>query len=297
MKAFFDANTRLEALENNALFTLYRSLNLARQTLESRVTKWQRALDDTPDAGLEFRKARAIRLIGQLTDTMTAFDNPDATVRTLIAASSTIGTQVAASVIDDLDGITVTRAFVPIEAILALCEQTKESLARRGYDFIQLATDSLAEGLARGDSRSQLVKALRESAQISARAAQRIVRTETLSAFDSAAAFQYRSSGIEFVQWTASLETTGRVCAYCASRHGTIYALDDAPTVPAHPNCRCLRLPVKREWIDGGLVPSPDDYAQERDDLLTAGGHDPTNKPTPFESQLKGITRLRPIRL
>lgn len=50
-----------------------------------------------------------------------------------------------------------------------------------------------------------------------------------------------------FEVWNSILD--GRTCAICAARHKKIFSVDTGPFPPAHPNCRCIRVPLLK---DGG---------------------------------------------
>jgi SPP1 gp7 family putative phage head morphogenesis protein len=73
--------------------------------------------------------------------------------------------------------------------------------------------------------------------------AERIARTETISASSQGAIEGYRESGIvhkvEF--YTARDE---RTCDYCNEYHQQVFNIDEQMPIPLHPNCRCIYLPV-----------------------------------------------------
>ena len=108
---------------------------------------------------------------------------------------------------------------------------------------IERVGNALAEALAAGDSYQDAAKAVREIVASKARS-ELIANTETCRAMTQAALDTYHENGIEQVSWQA--EATA--CPACeANAGGGPYALDDAPTVPQHPGCRCNLLPIVDE--------------------------------------------------
>jgi len=77
--------------------------------------------------------------------------------------------------------------------------------------------------------------------------AKTLARTEIIRAHHVATIAEYERAGIDGVKVQAEWGTAGddRVCEQCASLEGTIYTLDEIRAlIPAHPNCRCVALPV-----------------------------------------------------
>jgi len=114
-------------------------------------------------------------------------------------------------------------------------EQIGESLAK------DLAS-ALTEGFTQGESIDQLSKRVLEFFDDPVRA-QRISRTETISASSQGAIEGYKESGVvQKVQFWTSLDE--RTCEYCMEYHNKIYLIGDQMPIPLHPNCRCVYLPV-----------------------------------------------------
>lgn len=68
--------------------------------------------------------------------------------------------------------------------------------------------------------------------------AERLARTETSYVFNQASLRRYAELGIRQVRWITGIND-GRECEVCAERSGQVYDLNNAPMMPAHPNCRC----------------------------------------------------------
>ena len=72
----------------------------------------------------------------------------------------------------------------------------------------------------------------------------RLVRTEQVFAFQSAALERYEKMGVQRLFYSASADA----CPICAPDSGKIFAFDKVPDIPRHPNCRCTTIPV---WDEG----------------------------------------------
>ena len=68
--------------------------------------------------------------------------------------------------------------------------------------------------------------------------AERLARTETSYVFNQASLRRYAELGIRQVRWITGIND-GRECEVCSERSGQVYDLNNAPMMPAHPNCRC----------------------------------------------------------
>jgi SPP1 gp7 family putative phage head morphogenesis protein len=111
---------------------------------------------------------------------------------------------------------------------------------------------TLAEGVEAGESIPKLasrVSAVYDEAK--GTRAEKIARTETISASNQGALQAYKQSGvIEKKEFYAALDE--RVCDECMALHKEVVGIDenfsngiDAP--PVHPNCRCTILPVIKD--------------------------------------------------
>ena len=71
--------------------------------------------------------------------------------------------------------------------------------------------------------------------------AEMIARTELSWAYTQGALHMYRSGGVAKVQWRANNDQ--RCCERCRAMHGKVYPIDDCPSLPMHPRCRCTYMP------------------------------------------------------
>lgn len=104
--------------------------------------------------------------------------------------------------------------------------------------------------LVSGRGMSDIKKRLMEDFSVSYNDAARLVDTETSYVMNNAAVQRYRSAGLRKVRWCIAPED-GRECEICKSRANKVWHIDTAPTMPAHPRCRCV-------WQ--GVVELPGEY-------------------------------------
>jgi len=75
-----------------------------------------------------------------------------------------------------------------------------------------------------------------------------VARTELASAYVQGQMKQYKQNGFQYGRWSATGE---RSCAFCVSREGVIYEIDEIEAaIPAHPRCRCTIAPVTNEAVE-----------------------------------------------
>lgn len=117
---------------------------------------------------------------------------------------------------------------------------------------------SLRQGIAAGQSNSQIIRALRGTPdlryqdglmQAAKRDVERVVRTARNHIANVAYDNTYEALGVEYVVRVAALE--GRTCVACAGLDGKIYKrTDPKPAATLHPNCRCQYAPA----LEGELI-------------------------------------------
>ena len=90
------------------------------------------------------------------------------------------------------------------------------------------------------DIRHQLKKKLMEDFNSKFYEADRLIRTEASHAYNSAALESYKQAGCTKVEYLAEDDC----CEECEPYSGQVYLIEDAPTIPVHPNCRCTYLPI-----------------------------------------------------
>lgn len=71
-----------------------------------------------------------------------------------------------------------------------------------------------------------------------------LARTSLMAASNQAMVARARSmqGAVKALRWEATFDV--RTCPVCGGRHGKVYSLSALPPMPAHPNCRCVWIPV-----------------------------------------------------
>lgn len=116
----------------------------------------------------------------------------------------------------------------------------------------------ITEGMRLGEPAEEIAKRL--SGEIDSMGIERarvIARTEVMTAFNTATVDRFERHGIKKIEWFAAYDE--RVCTNfeinfggetyygCDGINGAVFDVDDHPPIPAHPNCRCVYLPVFEE--------------------------------------------------
>ena len=104
------------------------------------------------------------------------------------------------------------------------------------------AKEKLTDMIAIGKLPEEVKRELREEFNVSARVADRLIRTESSHIFNTASMERYEEAGVEQVE--ILIEDDDSICDDCKELDGQIYDIDKAPVLPLHPNCRCCYMPV-----------------------------------------------------
>jgi SPP1 gp7 family putative phage head morphogenesis protein len=119
--------------------------------------------------------------------------------------------------------------------------------------------------------------------------AETIARTETMSAYNGAARSRYEQAGVAYVQWIAT--PAEGTCSLCYARNTKAWKTAEAPSIPAHPRCRCTYLPTASlSDIDTAFY---EDYSKRGLDDLERQGLQPDNGPTYWEKKA-GVSPAKP---
>ena len=114
-------------------------------------------------------------------------------------------------------------------------------------DLANRIYNDVLECVRTGKRPNAIAKKIKDDFGSSAYQAKRLVQTELARVVSDAQIDIYKTSGVvKKVMWTAALESN--TCDYCADLDGKYFNLDDAPKIPAHPNCRCCYVPVVDGW-------------------------------------------------
>lgn len=128
-------------------------------------------------------------------------------------------------------------------------------LAELGPEQFQAAKDSLAYGVASGQSPRVIASDLTAKTDIAKTRALTIARTEMLRPYREVTHERFKASAV-VKGWTWLALLDARTCPACAAMNGTEHTDDE--TLESHPNCRCTAAPRTLSWADLGIKGVPD---------------------------------------
>jgi len=108
--------------------------------------------------------------------------------------------------------------------------------------LLESLSNGLIDCVASGKSSDVLVERIMKDCGSSYNNASRLARTELSHIYNQSAIDKYTDSGITKVQYLTARDE--RTCETCQSLEGKIFPIEDAPTIPRHPNCLCTWLAV-----------------------------------------------------
>ena len=131
----------------------------------------------------------------------------------------------------------------------------------------EILTSSLFRGIATGYSTERLVKLARVNLRnFSDYQIHRLVVTEAAYITEQAALDSYEQTGVEKVEWLATLES--HICEVCAKLDGKIFEISKAERCPLHPYCRCTLALWYKELEDIKLTRWSRNPATEKGDFI-----------------------------
>lgn len=132
--------------------------------------------------------------------------------------------------------------------------ETLAFLYTRAFDELEGITQAmsqqinrvLAEGMANGDHPSVIARAMRDRVdKVGITRARTLARTEIIKAHHRANVAEYERAGLQGVKIRAEWDAAGDACPICSALDGKTYGIQEVKgMLPAHPNCRCVALPV-----------------------------------------------------
>lgn len=145
-------------------------------------------------------------------------------------------------------------------AIEGAARQASAFIEGESAKFRQQLVQVVGDGVARGVGRGQMVQQVRmllEGVDSTSKGltksigtvqrARLIARSELANAYGHGARDLAMANGFGYIRWVAT--ESERTCPVCAARHGRIYPANQL-TIPAHPNCRCVGIPVPNELVE-----------------------------------------------
>lgn len=102
----------------------------------------------------------------------------------------------------------------------------------------------LTQSMILGESIPQITDRINKGIDTSRYNAERVARTETKRVTYCAHNDAYEDMGVEELEYRCANGGDARTCAYCKADNGKHYTRGKEPTLPRHPNCRCVYIPV-----------------------------------------------------
>ena len=139
-------------------------------------------------------------------------------------------------------------------------------------DRINELGSALAQGLSAGDSTATIASSLVDVLDNPSRA-NMVARTETSRAVTAATLDTYSENGVQQLDWLAGN------CDICQDNEdGSPYDIDDAPEMPAHPNCVCSYAPHSEESTGASDNAAEASIPEDTDSSLTQAVEPDTTK-------------------
>lgn len=79
---------------------------------------------------------------------------------------------------------------------------------------------------------------------------ERVARTETKRVTYCAHDDVYKDTGVEELKYRCANDGDSRTCQYCRVDNGKVFKRGEEPTLPRHPNCRCVYIPVVSDTFE-----------------------------------------------
>lgn len=154
----------------------------------------------------------------------------------------------------------------------------RESLSMIGPDTADAVRNALADGIVRLIPTKQLGAGLARQLNLSEARAQTLARTAVQQAARNAQLEQMAQNDdiLDGWEWFSALDS--RTCLSCVAQHGVTFPLSESQ-FPAHPNCRCVAVPVLSDYPDQGIGPTGEEWfatlpADQQDAMLPVWARD-----------------------
>lgn len=209
--------------------------------------------------------------------------------RDTIRQSGELGQQLAGDTLNYM-GVQSTFTTVPVGAVRNQAERFRERLVNYSDQQASSISAVVEQGLIQGWGTRKIEGQLRGLGVSFKSNAETVARTEVMSAYNGAARSRYEQAGVAYIQWIAT--PAEGTCSLCYARNTKVWKITEAPSVPAHPRCRCTTLPVSSlDQIDTAFYES---YSQDGLDDLARQKLQPDNGLTYWEKKA-GATLAKPV--
>lgn len=108
----------------------------------------------------------------------------------------------------------------------------------------------LTQSMILGDGIPQITDRINKGIDTARYNAERVARTETKRVTYCAHDDVYKDTGVEELKYRCANGGDSRTCQYCRADNGKVFKRGEEPTLPRHPNCRCVYIPVVSDTFE-----------------------------------------------
>ena len=108
----------------------------------------------------------------------------------------------------------------------------------------------LTQSMILGEGIPQITDRINKGIDTARYNAERVARTETKRVTYCAHDDVYKDTGVEELKYRCANGGDGRTCQYCRADNGKVFKRGEEPTLPRHPNCRCVYIPVVSDTFE-----------------------------------------------
>lgn len=108
----------------------------------------------------------------------------------------------------------------------------------------------LTQSMILGEGIPQITDRINKGIDTARYNAERVARTETKRVTYCAHDDVYRDTGVEELRYRCANGGDSRTCQYCRVDNGKVFKRGEEPTLPRHPNCRCVYIPVVSDTFE-----------------------------------------------
>lgn len=108
----------------------------------------------------------------------------------------------------------------------------------------------LTQSMILGEGIPQITDRINKGIDTARYNAERVARTETKRVTYCAHDDVYKDTGVEELKYRCANGGDSRTCQYCRADNGKVFKRGEEPTLPRHPNCRCIYIPVVSDTFE-----------------------------------------------
>lgn len=108
----------------------------------------------------------------------------------------------------------------------------------------------LTQSMILGEGIPQITDRINKGIDTARYNAERVARTETKRVTYCAHDDVYKDTGVEELRYCCANGGDSRTCQYCRADNGKVFKRGEEPTLPRHPNCRCVYIPVVSDTFE-----------------------------------------------